>query len=124
MVTKVVPVRSAEILAAGDNYVFNFTLTKDGATYNITGFTISADIYAVGVAAAKLSGLSLAIVTGSAGTVTLTLTKAQSTSLETPAAGDFYSTIEHIVDVKVVESASIDVHCGPFSFPVRRKVTA
>ena len=124
MTIKVTVIRTGEVLAAGDNYDFNLTLTKDGATYDLTGFTITADIYAVGVDAAILTGLTVTIVTASTGITKLTLSKANSALLSQPAENDFIGTVEHIADIKVVESGTVEVHCGPFSFPVRRKITA
>ena len=120
---KLTPVRQTEIVTEGDNVVFPFTLTKAGSTYNITGFTITATIRKAGALTPVITDHAVAIVSGAAGTVTLTLTKAESELLSGPVSGDPYELVEHVGDILVVESASIDVHCGPFSFNVRRKIT-
>ena len=123
MVTKVIAIKVSEIVTRGDNIVFPFTLTKAGATYPISGFTITGSIRVAGQTTPVIADHAVVIVSGAAGTVTLTLTKAESLLLEDPKSGDPFSTIEHVGDILVVEDASTDVHCGPFSFPVRRPIT-
>lgn len=121
---RVKPVRTSRVITAGDQITFSLTLTKDGgSTYDITGFTLTATIQQAGSTVNLIEGHSVSIVSGSAGTASLVITSAESGSLVVPTEGDHLNVIEHICDIRVAESGSIDVHCGPFTFLVRRKIT-
>lgn len=124
MPTKLTPVRFSEVVAQGDNVVFPFALEQpENTIYNPTGFTITASIRESGQMTELVSDVACSIVSGVAGTITLTLTKAQSAALTAPVSGDPYELVEHVGDILVVESANVEYHFGPFSFNVRRKIT-
>lgn len=124
MPSKITPVRFAEPIAQGDNVVFPFALEQPEDTiYDPSGFTITGTIREAGQMTELVSDVVCAIVSGAAGTITLTLTKAQSAALTAPVSGDPYELVEHVGDILVIESASVEYHFGPFSFNVRRKIT-
>ncbi len=124
MPTKLTPVRFPEPVTQGDNVVFPFALEQPKDTiYDPSGFTITGTIREAGKTTELVADVGCAIVSGAAGTITMTLTKAQSASLTAPLSGDPYELVEHVGDILVVESASVEYHFGPFSFKVRRKIT-
>ena len=125
MTTKLTFKSQGETLTGGDPYDFNHTLTKDGATYNLTGFTVTASIKQVGEVAniAGLADIAVTIVSAAAGTVKLPLTQTLSALLVLPPAGEDFATILHACDYKVVESGTVDVHSEGFTFTVRRPIT-
>jgi hypothetical protein len=124
MPTKLTPVKFAEVVTQGDNVVFPFALEQpENTIYDPTGFTITATIREAGKTAELVADVSCAIVSGAAGTITLTLTKAQSAALSASVSGDPLVLTEHVGDILVVESATVEYHFGPFSFNVRRKIT-
>lgn len=113
-----------KVLTAGDPYTFNWTLKKsDGTIYDPTGFTLTATIQELGVATDLVVDHAVTIVSGVAGTVKMELTKAESALLQVPPATEHTATVQHICDVLVVESGAVEGHYGPFTFPVRRKIT-
>ena len=122
-IQRLVPVKLPDILTQGNNYVFPFLLTQGGSIYNPDGFTLTATIREEGGTVELISDHALAIVSGAAGSVTLTLTKAESGLLVAPDSGDPYALIWHVMDVLSVESSLIDVHLEPMAFRVRRKIT-
>ncbi|MCR4339185.1 MAG: hypothetical protein NUW01_04765 [Gemmatimonadaceae bacterium] len=114
-----------DILVAGDNLVFTWTLSGAGS---ISGFTITASIVEAenpNVALdATLTGHSMAVVgDGSARQCTLTLTAAESAKLKTFDRDPYTDTVRHIADVKVINGSSAITHYGPFVFRVRKAVT-
>ncbi len=124
MLTKIRPVAIPEIVTQGDNIVFPFALEQpEGTIYDPSGFTITGTIREAGKTTELVADVICAIVSGVAGTITMTLTKAQSAALTASVSGDPYELVEHVGDILVVESATVEYHFGPFSFKVRRKIT-
>ena len=112
-----------EIVVAGNDYVIVATLTKDGATWNITGATVTCSIRPVGQSANVATDHAVVLTTAASGIVTLTLTDTETALFQVPAAQFPHQTVEHVGDFKVVESGGNVVHSGLFSFQVRRAVT-
>ncbi len=112
-----------ETVVAGNDYALVFTLTKDGATYDITGATVTCSIRAVGRKEDNIADHSVSITTAASGIATLTLLDTETATLSQPRADEMTNAILHIGDVKVEESGGNFLHCGPFSFEVRRGIT-
>ena len=110
-----------EILVAGNDYVFTITVTKDGATFNISGATLTASIRSSSTNAKVIEDHAMTITDDANGIATLTLTDIESVLLTVPTLPS--RVVVHYVDVKVVESGGNIVNCGPFSFPVREAIT-
>jgi hypothetical protein len=124
MPAKAQPVKIPEVQAQGDNIIFPFALQRpSGTIYDPTGFAITGTIRQAGGTAELVADVVGTIVSGAAGTIRLTLTKAQSAALIASDSGDPFELVEHVGDILVVESATVEYHFGPFSFNVRRKIT-
>ena len=123
MVTKVDPVDLGEIVTAGDDYNLEITLTKDGAVYDVTDAVITASIRAVGGTVDLIADHTVIMTTPIDGIINLILTDIETLLLDQPSASGHLQTIQHISDVKVVESGGGVLHCGPFTFDVRRALT-
>ena len=119
----VTAVAVGEVLVAGNDYQLVITLTKDSATFDITGATITCSIRRDGRNDAILSNLSLVITTAVSGICTLTLTDLQTASLAVPALSHPLETITHLGDIKVVETTLNVLNSEPFTFEVRRPIT-
>lgn len=115
-----------EVIVAGNDYIFDLTLKKDGVidAAFLTGATATASIGPGGSATSNiLNDLPVVITDAANGLATLTLTKAQ-TLLLSPTTGIRPSlVVTQYSDVKVVESGLNETHCGPFSFEVRGAIT-
>ena len=123
MVTKVVPVELGEVITAGNDYTFTITLTKDGATFGITGATVTASFREVGGAVDLIADHSVTITDAANGIIDIVLLDTETILFTVPRAASHLQTVDHIADVKVVEAGGGILHCGPFTFPVRRAIT-
>ena len=123
MVTKVTPVDLGEIITAGNDYNFTLTLTKDGAVFDVTGSTITCSIREVGGTTDLIADHAVQLSTPASGIVNLILLDTETAVLTVPSAAGHLQTVQHIADVKVVESGGAIIHCGPFTFDVRRAIT-
>ena len=102
MVTKVVPVDLGEIITAGDDYSLVFTLTKDGATYDITGATITCTIREVGGTTDLITAHTVAITTALTGIATMTLLDTETALFVQPSAAGHLQTVQHIAHLRPV----------------------
>ena len=119
----VTPVELGETIVGGDKYTFTVTLTKDGSTYDISGFTVTSSIRPDKARENVISGHAVTITDAANGVVTLVLTPTETAGLAAPVLRDTTKTVLHIGDFKVDEGSSVITHCGPFSFPVRGAIT-
>jgi len=123
--TKVTPVALGEIITCGVDYAIEVTLTKDGATFDVSAATsVVFSIMQMGKTTKLIEDRAMTMSpTPASGVVTITLTDVDTALFVPPTEGAHLATIEHICDVKVVESTGAVVNCGPFTFDVRRPVT-
>ena len=119
----ITPTALGETIVAGNDYAFTITLTKDGSTYNVTSATVTCSIKEEGGSSDLIADHAVTLTTPASGIVTLTLLDTETILLAQPDATDSLRSITHLADIKVVESGGAIVHCGPFSFPVRRAIT-
>lgn len=105
-------------LTEGDEVVFRFRLAGTGS---ISGGTVTCSIREAGQTANLITGHAMSIVDAVNRIVTLTLTEAETGTLNGPADGR--QTTRHIGDVKMV-LGGVTTHFGPFEFPVRTAITA
>ncbi len=119
----VTPVNLGETIVAGNDYLFTITVTLDGATFDITGATLTCSIKAEDETTDLIADHAMTITTAASGIATLTLTDAETLTLRQPNPGDHKATITHFADVKVVQSGGNISHHGPFAFLVRRAIT-
>ncbi len=120
------PTKLGETIVAGNDYAITVTLTKDGATYDLSvGGTavVTCSIRAEGATKDAIAEHDVTVTTAASGIVTLTLLDTETADLEVPSKKDTLETKLHIGDFKVVENGGDVLHCGPFSFPVRRAIT-
>lgn len=115
-----------EVIVAGNDYIIDLTLQKDGViepTF-LAGATLTASMGPGGDDNSNiLTDLPCVVTDADLGLATLTLTKAN-TLLLAPGKGKRASTIlTHYGDIKVIESGGNETHCGPFAFPVRGAIT-
>lgn len=110
-------------IVAGDTYTVNATITKDGATYDITGATVTLTLISrAGPLYQPVLAHAVSITTAASGIVQLALTAAETAVIRTPS--DPLQTRLYVADFKVVESGGDVVHSDPMLVPVRRKITA
>ena len=116
----------SDIVVAGNDYATVNTLTVDGATWNLTGATVTCSIYDErDMANALISGLSVALTTAASGIVTLTLTDngaSNGTDL-LHVSNDATELIPHIADFKVVEADTTVTNTDPWRLFVRKALT-
>ena len=120
-------VKAGQVVVAGDDYVFDLTLKKNGViepTFLAGGAVATASIGPGGTATSNIIiDHAIAITDAPNGLATLILSGAE-TLLLTPGPGKRPSkTIVMYGDVKVIESGGNETHCGPFSFEVRGAIT-
>ncbi len=119
----VTPTELGETIVGGDTYTFTVTLTKDGATYDLGGFTVTCSIRPDKGRENVITEHAVTITDAANGVVTLVLTSTETATLAAPVLRDTTRTVLHIGDFKVDEGSSVITHCGPFSFPVRGAIT-
>ncbi len=110
-------------ITQGDDYAVVATIQKDGATYDITGATVTCSIHdrrhpATGI----INDHAVTITTAASGIVTLTLTDTETATLRAPHERSREARM-HVADFKVVESGGAIIHSEPVLIPVRRAVT-
>ena len=112
-----------QAVVAGDDYAVQGTITSNGTTLNLTGYTVTCSIYDErDTANALQSGHSVTLTTPASGIVTLTLTAAQSATLHSsPLAFD--EGVFHIADFKCVAGGGAIVHSDPWRLVVRKAIT-
>ncbi len=120
-------VKAGQVVVAGDDYVFDLVLRKNGAidpAFLAGGAVATASIGPGGTASSNLiSDHAIVITDAPNGLATLTLNSSE-TLLLTPGPGKRPSKIIVMYgDVKVIESGGNETHCGPFSFEVRGAIT-
>jgi len=109
-------------LTKGDDYAVVATITKDGATYDITGATVTCSIHdRAHPGSGLINDHAVTITTAATGIVTLTLTDTETLTLRAPFLHG--RSRMHVADFKVVETGLAVVHSEPFLIPVRRGVT-
>lgn len=119
----VIPTELGETIVGGDKYTFTVTLTKDGATYVLTGFTVTCSIRPTNARENVVTDHAVTITDAANGIVTLVLSSTETAKMGAPVQRDTTKTVLHIGDFKVDEGSSVITHCGPFSFPVRGAIT-
>ncbi len=119
----VTPTELGEIIVGGDTYTFTVTLTKDGSTYDLTGFTVTCSIRPANSRENVITDHAVTLTTPSSGIVTLTLTSTETAKLAGPVKRDTTKVVVNLGDFKVDEGSSVITHCGPFSFEVRGAIT-
>lgn len=111
-----------DVVPAGNDYVFTFTLALDNNSSAQLDGTLTADVVSEhNQEVVILNDLTLEIEDATARTASLSLTAAQTILLHT--VRDFTKGANHIADIKNVEAGGAVVHYGPFRFSVRRVVT-
>lgn len=106
----------------GADYAVVATIQKDGATYDITGATVTCSVHdAIHPQTGILNDHAVTLTTAASGIVTLTLTDTETLTLRAPL--DPTKSRLHVGDFKVVESGGAVVFSVPFYVPVRNSVT-
>lgn len=112
-----------QVVVAADDYAFQGTITSNGATFNLTGYTVTASVYDERDQANKLqTDHAVTLTTAASGIVTITFTAAQSATFHT-SPFDKSETIPHIADFKCVSGAGAIVHSDPWRLQVRGAIT-
>lgn len=113
-----------QAIVVGDNFSIVGTITSNGATLDVTGYTITCSIYDKrDPANALIASHAVAITTAASGIVTLTVTAAESATLHYyPTA--FERGVFHIADFKCVSGSGAITHSDPWTILCRRKATA
>ena len=115
------------VITAGNDFAVTVTLTQNGgSTYDLSvGGTavVTCSIRAEGANVDAIADHVVTVTTAASGIVTLTLTDTETADLQVPSKKATDSTKLHLGDFKVVENGGNILHCGPFSFPVRRAIT-
>lgn len=112
-----------QTVVAGDDVDIVGTITSNGATLDVTGYTITASIVDERDHANRLqTGHAVTITTAASGIVTLTLTAAQTATLHTDPLMD--RAVFHLADFKAVAGGGAIVRTDLWRFNVRRGVTA
>ena len=112
----------AQAVVAGDDYDVIATITSNGATLNLTGYTVTTSIYDERDQANLLiTGHAVTITTAASGIVTLTLLAAESVLLH--VRNDLSKGVFHIADFKCVAAGGGIVHSDPWRIEVRKKAT-
>jgi len=110
------------LIVAGDDYSVVATLTQDGATWDITGSTVTATIRdGEHPGTALIANHAVTLTTAATGIVTLTLTDTETDNIRT--LYDPRKALIHFCDFLVVDSSSNEAHSETFDVPARRKVT-
>jgi hypothetical protein len=116
-------VEISQTVVAGNDFDIVGTITSNGATLNVTGYTITASIVDERDHANRLqTGHAVTITTPASWIVTITLTAAESATLHTDPLMD--RSVFHLADFKAVAGGGAVVNTDPWRFPVRRAVTA
>ena len=112
-----------QAVVAGDDYQFVGTITTNGSTFNLTGYTVTASVYDERDPANKLqTDHAVTLTTAASGIVTITFTAAQSATFHTnPLSYD--SGVAHIADFRCVSGSAAVVHSDPWRLFVRGKIT-
>ena len=111
-------------IVAGDDYAVTSTITSNGATLNLTGYTVTCSIFDERDQANRLiSAHAVTITTAASGIVTLTLTAAETATLHTNPLS-VSDGIWHIADFKCVAGGGAILRTDPWRVLVRKAVTA
>lgn len=113
-----------QAVVAGDDYSVVATITSNGQTFNLTGYTVTCSVYDErDHANALISGHAVTLTTPASGVVTVSFTAAESANLHTnPLSLD--TSLPHIADFKCVSGGGAIVHSDPWRIQVRRKATS
>lgn len=116
-------VDSAEVIVAGQAVVFTLTVTKDGATYNLTGKTLYATIRAKSrpndVVHTDLEDHAVALVTAASGIVSVTLNATKTAYLAPSTARPATYEEPYLLQLRV---AGDDYFPEALEFGVRRAI--
>lgn len=106
----------------GDDITITIQLTFDGSTRDITGATCTATIRdGEHPQTTLVSDKSVTVTTPATSVVTLTLTAANTAAMRTRP--DYQTAINHLCDIKVVESGGATSHSDTVKIPIRRALT-
>ena len=114
-----------DVVTIGDDFVFTVTITKNGATYDITGATLTMEIKEQGTSSdiTPLVTKAGVITDATNGVATFTLTDTDTGGLSSPDISSSTAVVTHIGDIKVVESGGNVYHPGLFRFDARYPIT-
>lgn len=113
---------AVSMIKNGNDVAFTIQLTFDGSTRNISGATCTATIRDGEHPQTKLiTDHAVTITTAATSVVTLTLTDTEAAALRTRP--DYKTAINHICDIKVVESGGAVSNADTFMIPTRRALT-
>lgn len=93
-----------QVVARGTNHTFTVTVTKNLATYPITGFTITGSIKQQGETDRKVTDFACVVTNGASGIFEMRLTPTETNLLGAPPANETTSPVVHIADFKIVET--------------------
>ena len=111
-----------QAVVVGDDYAFTGTITTNGATFDLSNYTVTASCYDERDPANKLiTDHAVTLTTAASGIVTLTLTAAQSGELH--AYNDPNKGVPHIFDFKCVSAGNAIVHSDPWRISARKAIT-
>ena len=111
-----------QAIVAGDDYAVVGTITTNGSTFDLSGYTVTTSCYDERDPANKLiTGHAVTLTTAASGIVTLTLLAAESVLLHT--FNDANKGVGHIFDFKCVAAGGSIVHSDPWRIVVRKAVT-
>lgn len=110
-------------IIAGADYEATATITKDGATYNLTGHTVTCSIVPRDHPQSVLiASHAVTLTTPASGIVTLSLSDTETDALRTDP--DPNTAVGHVADFKVAESGGAVVYSEKFTVPVQRAITS
>ena len=111
-----------QALVQGDDYAIVCTITSNGATLDLTNYTVTCSIYDErDQANALISGHSVTVTTAASGIVTLTLLAAETATLHVSNRKD--KGVYHLLDFKCVSAGNAVVHSDPVRIEVRDNLT-
>ena len=108
----------SQAVVQGDDYAIVATITSNGATFNLTGYTVTCSVYDERDQANKLiADHAVTLTTPASGIVTVTLIAAETATLHVSN----YKTkgVMHVMDFKCISGSGATVRSDPVRFEVR-----
>lgn len=114
----------AQAISAGGDYAVTVTITANGGTLNLTGYTVTCSLYDQrDQATALISAHAVTLTTAASGIVTLTLTAAETATLHSDPL-EASKGVYHIANFKCVAGGGAVTPSDPFRLLVNRGLTA